>query len=547
MAKKSFIQGAVILGIAGIIIKLLGAAFRIPLANMIGDEGMGYYQTAYPIYVLFLTLATAGIPIAISRMVSERIAVDNYAGAHKVFRVSFLLMLCIGLISSAICFFGAETLVEFATRSENYLDVTPAERLLRLNAKYAMMALGPALFFVPLQAAYRGYFQGMQNMKPTAASQVSEQLFRVVVGLGLAYFLMRYGLEYAAAGASFGATAGAVVGLLTVGGIYVYKKGGLRGNIERTKNRQEEGCGRILAKIALIAIPITIGAAIMPIMNTIDVAIVMRRLQDTGYTYEMANSLYGQLTGMAGPLINFPQVLTQAVAMSLVPAVAAAYKQRDMHFLRENVQLGLRMSIIMGLPCAFGLMTLAEPIMLLLYPLRQASAVNAASCLFIMAFGVIFLSTIQTLTGVLQGVGKQMIPVRNIAIGACFKVAVTYYLTGIYEINVKGAAVGTVVAYIIAAVLNILAVRKYTGVRFDVKLTFFKPLAAALVMSLCAFAVYFVLAGFMGNALATLAAVALAALVYVLMLFKTNSITREEVARLPKGGKLVKIIDKFIR
>ncbi|MFV0517541.1 MAG: oligosaccharide flippase family protein [Aminipila sp.] len=530
MAKKSFVQGAVVLGIAGIIIKVLGAFFRIPLANLIGSEGMGYYQTAYPIYVLFLTLATAGIPIAISRMVSERIAVDDYYEAHKVFRVSFILLLGIGIASSAICFFGAGPLVSMMGNP---------------GAKLAMMAIAPALLFVPMQAAYRGYFQGMQDMKPTAVSQVTEQFFRVAAGLFLAYYLVRFGTERAAAGASFGATAGAIGGLLTVMVLYLYKKNSLQHNIQRTKGRDTEKSTKILAKIFIIAIPVTIGAAIMPIMNAIDVGIVMRRLQETGWTYEAANSMYGQLTGMAGPLINFPQVLTQAVAMSLVPAVAAAYKQKDMMFLRENVQTGLRMSIIIGLPCAFGLMVLAEPIMLLLYPMQRESAMSAAPCLVVMAFGVIFLSTVQTLTGVLQGVGKQMIPVRNLFIGAIAKVVITYTLTGIESINVKGAAMGTVAAYVIAATLNVIAVKKYTGAKFDFMLTYVKPIISTLVMSVAAVFVHRVMFGIVGNALATMLAVCVAGAIYCAMLLITKSIKREEIANLPKGKALLRIADKF--
>ncbi|QHI71358.1 putative polysaccharide biosynthesis protein [Aminipila terrae] len=532
MAKKSFVQGAVILGIAGIIIKVLGAFFRIPLANLIGSEGMGYYQTAYPIYVLFLTLATAGIPIAISRMVSERIAVDDYYEAHKVFRVSFILLFCIGITSAAICFFGAEMLVGAMGNP---------------GAKLAMMAVAPALLFVPMQAAYRGYFQGMQDMKPTAVSQVTEQFCRVAAGLSLAYFLVRFGRQYAAAGASFGATAGAIGGVLTVVVVYLYKRGSLEHNIQRTKKRNTEKSSSILAKIFIIAIPVTIGAAIMPIMNAIDVSIVMRRLQETGWTYGAANSMYGQLTGMAGPLINFPQVLTQAVAMSLVPAVAASYKQKDMHFLRENVQTGLRMAIIIGLPCAFGLMALSEPIMLLLYPMQRASALGAAPCLFIMAFGVIFLSTVQTLTGVLQGVGKQMVPVRNLFIGAIAKVIITYTLTGVEMINVKGAAIGTVAAYMIAATLNVMAVKKYTGARFDFMLTYVKPVIATLFMAGAALLVHRILFGITGNALATLCAVCVAGAVYCVMLFVTKSIKREEIGNLPKGKTLLRIADKFKR
>jgi len=530
MTKKTFMQGAVILGIAGIIIKVMGAFFRIPLANLIGDKGMGYYQTAYPIYVLFLTLATAGIPIAISKMVSERVAVDHHYEAYRVFRVSFILLFSIGICSSAILFFGAGYIVNAFGNP---------------GAKYAMMAIAPALLFVPIMAAYRGYFQGMQDMKPTATSQVVEQFFRVATGLTLAYLLIDQGREFAAAGASFGATAGSVTGLLTVVAIYYYKKGRLRADVDRTYRVGSEKSSEILAKIFMIAVPVTIGAAIMPIMNAIDVGIVMRRLQETGWTHEAANGLYGQLTGMAGPLINFPQVLTQAIAMSLVPAVAAAYKQKDTPFLNYNIRLGLRTAIMIGLPCALGLMTLSEPIMLLLYPFQKASAVSAAPCLFVMAFGVIFLSTVQTLTGVLQGLGRPMIPVINLFTGAIVKVILTYWLTGIGSINVKGAAMGTVAAYIVASTLNIIAVKRITGVKFDVMLTYVKPVASALVMSAAVWVSYRILFGFFGNALSTIIAILVGVVVYCGMLFITKSIKKEELKTLPKGGKLLNLINKF--
>ncbi|MEA4989084.1 MAG: polysaccharide biosynthesis protein [Anaerovorax sp.] len=528
--KKSFLQGALILGVAGLIIKVLGAVFRIPLANIIGDDGMGYYQTAYPIYVLFLTLSTAGIPTAISKMVAERNAIDNPKEAHRIFRVSFLLLFGIGIVSSAILFFGADLIVE---------------HLKNPNAKYAMMAIAPALLFVPLMAAYRGYFQGMQKMEPTAASQVVEQLFRVVAGLSLALALVPKGLKYAAAGASFGATAGAIGGLLAVVVIYYGNRKKIHRDMRRDTHKGGEAASKILMNIFIIAVPITIGAAIMPIMNTIDVGIVMRRLQEANFTEKAANSLYGQLTGMAGPLINFPQVLTQAIAMSLVPAVAAAHRKNDTPFLHYNIAMGLRTAMIIGLPCAFGLMILSEPIMLLLYPAQKASAVSAAPCLFVLAIGVVFLSSVQTTTGILQGIGKQMIPVMNLFFGAIVKVILTYTLTGIESINVKGAAIGTVAAYIVASGLNILAVKKYTGVRFNVMLTWIKPLISALVMAELVWLTHSALAAFMGNAFSTLLSVMVGACVYTAMLFLTKSITNEELAMIPGGSKLRRITGKF--
>lgn len=539
MGKKTFLHGAVILGIAGLIIKVLGAVFRIPLANIIGDTGMGYYQTAYPVYVLLLTLSTAGIPVAISRMVAERNAVGRPFEAYRVFRISFVLLFCIGIVSSALLFFGAGIIVDYLGNP---------------GAEYAMMAIAPALFFVPLMASFRGFFQGMQDMKPTAVSQVIEQLFRVAVGLSLAVLLAGRGLTHAASGASFGATAGSVAGLLAVILIFLVRRKEIRRGIGKDPGRAGESSFGVLSQILLIAIPITIGAAIMPIMNTIDVAIVIRRLAAAGFTHEAANSLYGQLTGMAGPLINFPQVLTQAIAMSLVPAVAASYKRRETEFLKYNVELGLRTALILGLPSALGLMILAEPIMLLLYPAQKASAVSAAPSLFILAFGVIFLATVQTLTGVLQGIGKQLIPVRNLAVGALVKVALTYYLTGIPSINIRGAAVGTVAAYMVASALNMAAVKRYTGAVIDRRMTIYKPLAAGLVMSLCVYGAHFLLyriaAGILSsanlaNALAAAIAIFLGALVYGAMLIATRAISSEELKLFPKGEKLIRIFSRY--
>ncbi|MCI5897696.1 MAG: polysaccharide biosynthesis protein [Anaerovoracaceae bacterium] len=532
--KKTFFQGAVILGVAGLIIKVLGAVFRIPLGNIIGDTGMGYYQTAYPVYVFLLTLSTAGVPVAISRMVSERNAVNQPYEAFRVFKISFLLLLGIGLCCSAVLFFGADMIVSYLKPEENG------------ESAYAMMAVAPALLIVPIMAAFRGFFQGCQDMRPTAASQIVEQFFRVAVGLTLAVLLLKKGLPFAAAGASFGATAGAAGGLLIVIWIYMNRRKKILRGIG-AKCSPQEPAKKILLQILIIAIPITIGSAVMPIINIIDVAVVSRRLVFAGFSGETANALYGQLTGMAGPLINFPQVLTQAIAMSLVPTVAAAHKVKDYPFLQHNVELGLRTALILGVPCALGLMTLAEPIMLLLYPAKQAAAVSAAPSLFILSFGVIFLSMVQTTTGILQGIGKQMIPVKNIMIGAAVKIALTYTLTAIPNVNIKGAAVGTVACYLTASMLNLMAVRKHTGARINAGRIFMKPLASGLVMSAATYGVYRILSVWCGNTVSVLIAVCAAVAVYGFMLLATRAVTEEELALLPKGQRLAKIVRKFQR
>ena len=551
MSKKSFIQGAAVLAVAGLLVKILGAIFRIPLGNMIGAVGMAYYQPAYYIYNLFLVLATSGIPVAISRMVSERISCGQFYEADRVFKISRTLMLTIGCCSFVAVFFGAELFAE--------LSNVP-------NAALAVKAISPALILVPFMASYRGYFQGMQEMTPTAVSQFVEQFFRVAVGLTLAYTLFHSMMkamqaggsaftpeEAGAAGATVGAAAGAVGGLLVMLIVYYKNKGKIQQRIknERKEHHIKRESGKsILKQIVVIAIPITIGAAVMPIVNIIDVAVVTNRLLASGWEQTVAEDMYGQLSSFCGALINFPQVMTQAVAMSLVPLVAAAFKQKDMPFLRENVESGVRMAVIMGMPCAVGLFTLAEPILLLLYGSEQAraSAIAAAPCLMVLSVGVVFLAIVQTLTGVLQGVGKQMIPVRNLVVGVTAKIIITWVLTAIPSINILGAATGTVCAYIIAATLDLKAVTKYTGTHFSFMKTAVKPFISCAVMGLGTWGSYHLLYNLLdGSRLATIGAIMIAVVIYVIMIFVTKTITREELEKLPKGTKLVKIYDKFVR
>ncbi len=528
MAKKSFFKGAVILGIAGIIVKVFGAFFRIPLANIIGDTGMGYYQTAYPVYVLLLTLSTAGIPTAIARLVSERTTEGNHKEAYRIFTVSFRLLLAMGIVTSLLLFLGAPYIVQ-------YMKGEP-------EAIYSMRSIAPALLFVPIMAAFRGYFQGQQDMTPTASSQVIEQAFRVVFGLSMAVILLPAGLKFAAAGASAGAAAGGFFGLIGIFAIYMRRRSVIRENCRNSPDGEPEAAKSILWKIVVIAVPVTIGAAIMPIMTNIDLAIVVRRLVQSGYSSAEANSLYGQLSGFATPLINLPQVLTQAIAMSLVPAVASAFSAKDQEFLRYNTAFGIRTAMIIGMPCSVGLMVLSKPIMLLLYPAQQASAVNAAESLFILAFGAIFLSLVQTLTGILQGVKRQLIPVINLAIGAGIKVIITYVLTGIPSVNVKGAAAGTAAAYITAALLNYRAVRKYTGSRPNFSLTFGRPMLSAAIMGAIVWAIYSGLSLLTGNTVATMVSVFCGVVIYGFCILRFKGITPDEIKMLPKGAKIVAML-----
>ena len=529
--KKTFLRGAMLLGIAGVIVKMIGALFRVPLTNIIDTDGMGYYQMAYPVYVLVFTISTSGIPVAISRMISERRAQAKYYEAYRVFKVSFWVMLTIGLLTSTVIF----VIAPFITGTLQHEPL----------AVYALRATAPALLICPILSCYRGFFQGQRNMAPTAVSQIVEQVFRVGVGLFLAFLLMKIDRPHAAAGASFGAAAGAAAGLITVLFIFQKQKSRMEAEIRVSGKRPEQPVSSIVKDIFTIAIPITIGSCIMPILNSIDTFIVKRRLTGLGYTDAAARSLFSELSALGAPIVNVPQVITQSVCQSLVPVISDAHKRGDTEFVKANTALGLRYALLVAMPSACGIIVLSKPIMQLLYRTQVNSIDNAAVCMSIAAFGMIFFACNHAFTGVLQGIGKQSVPVRNLVIGGVIKIIATYLLMGIPAVHVRGAAIGTALAYAVSAYLNFVAVKRYTGTRFDIKLTIIKPFIATAVMGVVVFAGYRLLHARLGNTITTFLAVVLGIVVYALMLFITRAISAEELEGSRKLAKIAKILKKI--
>ena len=529
--RKTFVGGAALLGVAGLLSKILGACFRIPLGNIIGDDGMGYYQTAYPIYIALLTISTTGIPTAISRMVAERRAQGKYRESFRIYRHSLALMAGIGIFTGLVLFIFAPQICRYISEPD---------------AVWCMYTLAPALVVCPIISSIRGYFQGQRNMVPTAVSQVVEQIFRVTTGFVLAMMFMGRGLEYAAAGATSGASIGGALALLYTVIAFLRKKKGLIAEFEPDDGAPKMKSGSIFKELLSIAVPITLGALIMPIINTMDTVIVKTRLISIGYSQDVARSMFGQLSGMASPIINMPDAVTAAVCMSLVPVIADAKLRGDSDFVKKNTQLSVRYASLVGMPCAVGIFVLAKPIMLLFYPLQKEAAVNAAACLAAYSAGVALLAIHQALSGVLQGIGKQMIPVRNLLIGALVKLIATYVLCGIPSVNVRGAAYGTVITYFISALLNYLSTKKYTGVRLDLSLCIFKPLLASAVMGACAYGVYMLCSGYMGNAMSTLVSIAVAVVVYVALVFLTKAVSADDLRGVKKLEKLTILLDKVM-
>lgn len=541
MNKSTFIKGATILSVAGIIVKLLGAVFKIPLANMIGDTGMAYFNPSYYIYALFLTPAAAGIPTAISRLVSENITLNKHNEAHQVFVLSARLMMGFGAITFLLMFFGAEF----------FADVLKIPGVV-----LSIKSLAPALLIVPLMACYRGYFQGQQNMMPTALSQIVEQGSRVTVGLLFAYLLYHHLLDFSlgdnaealgAAGAVFGTVGGALGGLAVVVLIYFMKRKERRKLLQASDGVSRGSWQPVIKTIIIIAIPITIGAALMPLVNLVDAAIVNRRLLAADFAPELALSLYGQLTGFAGTITNLPLIFIQAIAVTIVPLVAASYKVRQQQTLQTQVLLGVRLATLIALPCVAGLVILAKPILLMLYPSQVESAISTVPCLIILAVGIFPLAVEQTMTGVLQGTGKQIVPVKNLAIGLLLKIIFTWVLVAIPFFNVTGAAIGTVIGYAFAATLNTMAVIRHTKITLSVKTVFLRPLLPTAIMAVVAMGVYQLVMVLIGrNAVATLAAVLIAVIIYGIMLIATRTITKEEIEEIPVPVKLLGIKKKIL-
>lgn len=538
MAKKTLVTSAAVLAAAGLIVKILGAFFRIPLTNWIGAVGMANYAPAYAIYSVLLVVSTAGLPVATSKMVSERCALGQYREAERVFHLSRTLMAILGIAGALIVLFGAGLI---------------ADALHVPSSALAMQATAPALLFVPIMSAYRGYFQGQQNMNPTAVSQIMEQMFRVGIGLSLGYYMMNgtlFAEQYdsgarGAAGGCFGASAGSVAGLATILLIYYFSKKAMKARIRKDKTKERESSKKILKTIIIIAIPITIGAALLPLMNTIDASIVNNRLQATGWNEQTAYDLYGQLTSMADPIIGFPQVFMQAIIVSVVPMVSAAKRLNDKTELNNTISLSLRMTTMIAFPCTVGLLILAKPTLLLLYPLQKASAISATPCLQVLAVGFIFLGLVTTMTGILQGLTKQNWPVVNLAIGIAVKIIITWTLVGIHSINIVGAAIGTLCAYLTAATLDFICVKRFTGVRIPVTLTIVKPAVSALVMGVIVLAAYKLLMFTGHNSIATLLSICIGACVYGVMIIKTKAISRNEIAAIKFGNRITLICDKL--
>ena len=555
MSKKSFLQGAAVLALAGVLVRIIGALYRIPLLNFIGAQGVAYYQFAYPVFNLLLTLSTAGIPGAISKMVSERLVHDDDANARRVFAVSLLWLSLVGVVTSLAMWLGSPWISLLVAQDSADL-VQPS-----------MIAIAPSLLLVSMLTAFRGYFQGQQRMTPTAVSQVCEQVIKIIPGFFLAVSGFQYGASlpgtpeeqqifaamYGAAGASWGVTISEAVALAYLAVTYLLDSGRRSAGTHRkpgqqsTVLRRREGISKLSRELASLALPMIAGAIFLPLSSLADSAIVSLRLKELGFAKNDISLLYSVLTGMVNVLVNVPSVLSLSLSTSLIPAIADSRERGDHAGVERKSRVGMKMAMLVSIPSAVGLAVLAEPILRLLFhrDMTEALYATGGDLLVVSSISVIFLSVVQSTNGVLQGLGLVRVPMISLAIGAVSKIILNYILIGIPELNIHGAPWGTVVCYALAATINVVWIARATRVRFRLGGMLIRPLLAAGFMGLCAWVLVTYVSPFIGLAGGTVLAIVAAVPAYALVAVVFGVIGKEELAFMPGGGKLAILLTRY--
>jgi len=531
----SFVKGAAILAITGIAARVIGALFRIVLAAILGDEGIGLFMYAYPVYSTLLVVSTAGIPVALSKIMAEKMTLNDYREALRAFRIAFLILTLTGFAIFLVLYLGAEFFAGAVVRD--------------MDAVYPLMAISPAIFFVTIMAALRGFFQGQQNMIPTAASQMVEQLVRVGFSIAMVVMLMPVGLDYAAAGAASGAAAGGLGGFLLLALFYLRKRGVLLKQAERQTKHLPVPVFAVISRILRLAVPVTVGGLVIPLISLIDLAVVPRQLQAAGFDLETGRALYGQLTGMAGPVVYFPNVVALALSISLVPAISEAFALGNKLLISTRSATAIKLTTLFSFPAAAGLYLLAEPVTLLLFDNREAGY-----SLAYMSWSVIPLCLYVSTTGILQGLGRPILPALNMFYGGVVKTILSWILTAQPALNVGGAALATVIGLGVAALFNLYHVHRFAGWQPRWRELLLLPGAAVLAMSVLVPGAYHViirgaeplLSPGTLNGVATLGAIAVGIITYGAFILVTGGLTREEMQMIPFAGpKLVKLTERF--
>ena len=526
---QNYLYGAAILTAGVAIMKVLGFIYKMPIGNIIGDDGYSMFIETYNIYNVFLTLATAGLPIALSRLISEADAEGRVMQARRTFSVAWWSFFAIGLVCSLIMFCFPKML------ATDILHNPPAELSIR--------AMAPAVLLVCLVSAYRGYCQGYGNMIPTTVGQVLEVLVKVAVGLALAVVIMRRYNDKAlgSAGAIFGVTVGSAAALIYM---LIYKKRYYKYEAVEDPDTPD-GSMRIFKHFMRIGIPIALGSSVLAMLNLLDSSLCMGRLQSpAGFSLGQSQVLYG-VYGKAQTLFNLPAAFITPLTISVVPAIAAAIVRGERGSATKISEDSMRIATVICLPMGVGIAVLCSPIMRVIYP---GSHMAGPTLLCIMGVASFFVCLVLIENAILQASGKEMLPMYSMIVGGLVKVAVNWFLVARPEINIYGAPIGTLASYIVMCVMNFIFMGAVLEKRPRISAIALRPALCSAVMGACAWGVYGLCRRFLGDydrlhmLLCLAIAMALAVVVYFVLVLALKTVTREDMKLIPGGEKLAALL-----
>ncbi|MCS1351403.1 polysaccharide biosynthesis protein [Mechercharimyces sp. CAU 1602] len=544
--KNTLIRGTLILSAATFISKILGTLFTIPLQNIAGDEVMGIYMEAFPYYSILLMIAIAGIPITVSKFVAERLSLGDKQGAQLVLRTGLIILSFTGFIGFCLLYLSSGWISNVMIGNA--------------NAEPSIKALAFALLIVPIMAVIRGYFQGHQQMIPTALSQVIEQLLRVTTALILIYWLViaNYPDSWVAAGATMGASVGALAGLV----VMLFFRSRDREESSKhpataTSTNGRESFFSLSKKILLYAIPISLGTMVMPLINLLDTTTIPRLLEESlHYTQSEATALFG-IYSRGTPYASLIATFSTALGLALIPAISAHTAKAEWAAIQHKIKQAWFMTFLVSLPACVGLIVLARPVNIMMYAHSDHEGVSALAALsagtwVIALFGIaaLFNSLTVSSSGILQGMGFNRLPVRHLMIGAVVKVIGNIILVPLY--GLKGGAISLVIAYIVVCVLNVWMVTRKANISFPFAMAL-KPLLSALLMGVT---LYLILGGiewlFAVETFARISymwiSISLTIIgigIYLIALLLSGAMGERELLMLPKGAKLVKLFTRL--
>lgn len=564
MERQSETKGFTILSAASIINKLLGILYVPVLTLILGNVGNGIYNAGFKIYQLVFMIATAGVPVAISKLISEQVATSRYNVSHKTLKISGLLLLSIGAVTSVGMAALAMPLAKMIGFPESYLVI---------------LALSPTLLFASISCTFRGYFQGRSNMIPTGVSQIVEQAVNTVFTVLFAWLMYRYGtnyaishgiiseediyleaVKYAAAGATVGTSLGALASALYLCLMYLKNRAAILDElVDSVQNDEHVSSTKLLVrKIFQYAVPITLGSVAIYAANLVDLQFTKGQLIKAGYSATEANGLYGILSTQYLRVLFIPITLATALATTILPSISAASALDDKGLLHRRINKSIKMILMIAVPSAVGLTVLAKPIIYSIFP----TAPDGWDMLMIGSWTLILISLVSIQTAILQGLGKTYVPTIHMAVGLVLKILINYKLIAIPSINIKGAIAGSAACYIFAAVMNYRAIKRLTGVRLNVKQLFNRPLSVSVIMGALVYLIYhgfvfitdwFIKSIFLQNVLCTGISIAAGCVIYYLLMICAKGITAQDIKGLPKGdmilGLTLKVphIDRFLR